>query len=246
MFLTFVTHLPSGSPLFPSPPPRPPIGLHRLSPPFVTTVCHHRLSLTCNEVDRYTKFIFDRLNLDAQPARFRIGHDIVAFKPTRTTNNALTAVEVNYPSDAGLELYFHPLPGPLAKIYAVGFSLFDLLTSLLPDPITPCRLRKKLIDAENDFNRQFCPRVNTQLTCKKCDIKPIPTGTGIDAVILNHFLGHILPGLNPGGIGHGHGFGPGVGPGFGFNDVGGLGAGFGPFKGGLTSAKSTDANFAEG
>ena len=158
MFLAFVTHLPSGSPLFPSPPPRPPIGLHRLSPPFVTTVCHHRLSLTCNEVDRYTKFIFDRLNLDAQPARFRIGHDIVAFKPTRTTNNALTAVEVNYPSDAGLELYFHPLPGPLAKIYAVGFSLFDLLTSLLPDPITPCRLRKKLIDAENDFNRQFCPR----------------------------------------------------------------------------------------
>lgn len=59
---------------------------------------NRHLALTCVETNKYVDLIFNRLNLDAQPARFRVGHVNIGFGPGRTKNAAITAVEVNYPS----------------------------------------------------------------------------------------------------------------------------------------------------
>lgn len=66
------------------------------------------------------------------------------------------------------------------------------------------------------FNRQFCPRINTQLTCPPL---PPPAGPfilkldelGLDANLFNFFIGHLAPGLNNGFHGPFHG-GPFGGP----------------------------------
>ena len=187
------------------------------------------LKLSCREIAIVTDRLFDVYNRDAQPAAFRLRHLPIGFGPLRTRNQAITAVEVNYPTDFGAQLYFRPLWGRSAKFYVVGFSLYDLFTNLFDGegkPITRLRLYNRLIKQENEFNAQFCPRVLPQTSCGALPAAAdglLERKHGLADNVFGHFIGHVG---GAGALGVGGGFG--VGKGFGV--AGGFGVGAGGVK----------------